>query len=221
MRPTRFAVLLTALFSPTTLAAQSNTMSLARFTLGTPGGELRSRSPCTPSQTEADYASCRVSDSVTVWLSRDTIVGVRLVPQVPRRYRSFTREELGQYWDRELSVVAERLFGPPDGPVLPFPADTSSTRVATIPEGKAWDLLTDGYGLMANWPQHREAGWEARVAVGKLYFYRPPQIAVMTRAEITVACAGRLFVPTAPDSAGTPRPVAPAGPTASCPRRLP
>jgi hypothetical protein len=218
MRPACFAVLLTVLFSPAILAAQTSPIGLAGFTLGRPGGEVRARAQCTPSATESDYARCRVSDSVTVWLSRDTIVGVRLVPQVPRRYRSATHEELGQYWDRELSVVAERLFGPPAGQVLRFPGDTSSTRVATIPAGKAWDLLTDGYGLMANWPQHREAGWEARVAVGKLYFYRPPEIAVMTRAELTVACAGRLFRLAAPDSSGVPRPLAPAGPTASCPR---
>jgi hypothetical protein len=219
MRPTCFAVLLAALGPPATaLAAQTSPIGLAGFTLGRPGGEAPARAQCTPSPTEADCARCRVGDSVTVWLSRDTIVGVLLMPQVPRRYRSSTRDVLGRYWDRELSVVAERLFGPPAGQVLPFPADTSSTRVATIPAGKAWDLLTDGHGLMANWPQHHEAGWEARVAVGKLYFYRAPRIEVLTRAEVTVACAGRLFRLAAPDSSGVPRPVAPAGPTASCPR---
>lgn len=220
MRPSVLAVLLTAIVPPVILPAQiparsDSTVGLSGFVLGAPGTAVRAVLRCTPVKTEADYEKCVRSDGTTVWLSRDTIVGVMLVLEVPERYRSIGREAT-DWWERGLRTYAERLFGRADT-VSSFPAGQGTT-IATLPWGSEWDLLANGQGIMANWFRHRDARWDARVVVGRVYFSGSRGLGALSRAEVHLACAGRLLREATPDSAGVPVPNAPLGPTASCPR---
>jgi hypothetical protein len=220
MRPSVVAVLLTALALPGTLPGQTNAQSgpaigLSGFVLGSPGAAVRAALRCTPCPTEANCDRCVRADGTTAWLSRDTIVGVMLVLEVPERYRSPGREAT-DWWERGLRTYAERLFGPADT-ISSFSAGQGSS-IPTVPWGSEWDLLTNGQGLMANWFRHRDARWDARVVLGRVVFSGSRGFGVLSRAEVYLACAGRLLREETPDSAGVLVPNPLLGPTASCPR---
>lgn len=255
MRPTVLAALLTALVLLATLPAQASGQSgpaigLSGFVLGSPGAAVRPLGRgCTPSQGEANGERCLVNDSTIVWLARDTIVGVVVVLQVPGRHRNPGREAT-DWWERGLRAYAEQLFGPPDNTAF-FVTGTVSDSIRPtgfpplIPMDREWDLMGNGQGIVAQWFRHSTARWDARVVLGRVFFFRPPLVGdrvrfreaevvapvalhevqfgsdvnggILSRAEVHVACAGRLFRPASRDSSGALAVVAPLGPTASCP----